>query len=179
MRTPALPPRGGLTRSAERPALRGKGASALAHGVFDVIGAATCPRSARCGSVGAAAQRRAMPAEQGAQRGQSEVDAALLCGRAGPRAVAVAANDIHRRGGSRDWRLARPTAIAGRDLLALARAHSAGGCSRCCLCPDATVPGGNAEDVSSGLGVRRGGRVAAGVFLRACRRVSQNPPLGG
>jgi hypothetical protein len=30
--------------------------------------------------------------------------------------------------------------------------------------------------VSSGLGVRLGGQVAAGVFLRACRRVSQNPP---
>ena len=32
------------------PALRGKGASVLAHGVFDVIGAATCPRSALRGS---------------------------------------------------------------------------------------------------------------------------------
>ena len=31
----------------------------------------------------------------------------------------------------------------------------------------------------SGLGVRLGGRVAVGVVLRACWRVSENPPLGG
>ena len=30
-----------------------------------------------------------------------------------------------------------------------------------------------------GLGVRLGGRVAVGVVLRACWRVSENPPLGG
>ena len=34
-------------RSLLRPALRGKGAPALAEGVFDVIGAARCPRSAQ------------------------------------------------------------------------------------------------------------------------------------
>jgi len=44
--------------------LRGKGAPALAEGVFDVIGAATCPRSALSGEVGVTPEMLVAPAEQ-------------------------------------------------------------------------------------------------------------------
>ena len=67
--------------------------------------AAPGPANFESGSVPRLGERRAMPASQGAQRGQSEVDAALLTGKAGSQADAVAATDGRRRRGSRDCRI--------------------------------------------------------------------------